>query len=85
MVTAKCPVTHDPVTPGTGVYRIRRILGDHALRYMDENPLAAMRLSDPTKTRIHTIAYELDRDRAPSGWQQRLPDSRHHRLYLAAD
>ena len=42
------------------MYRIRRILGDHALRYMDENPLAAMRLSDPEQTRIHTIAYELD-------------------------
>ena len=50
----------DGATPGTGVYRIRRILGDHALRYLDENPLASMRLSDPTKTRIHTIAYELD-------------------------
>ena len=23
------------------------ILGEHALRYMDENPIAAMRLSDP--------------------------------------
>ena len=26
---------------------------------MDENPLAAMRLSDPTQTRIYTINYEL--------------------------
>ena len=50
----------DGATPGTGVYRIRRILGDHALRYMTRNPLAAMRLSDPEQTRIHTIAYELD-------------------------
>ena len=48
-----------PPTPGDDYYRIRRILGEHALRYMDENPLAAMRLSDPDKTRIHTINYEL--------------------------
>ena len=27
-----------PVTPGDDYYRIRRILGDHALRYMAESP-----------------------------------------------
>ena len=54
-----CYLTPEAATPGTGYYRIRRILGSHALRYLDENPLAAMRLSDPSQTRIHTISYEL--------------------------
>ena len=38
---------HDTPTPGNPYYFNRRVLGDHALRYMDENPIAAMRLSDP--------------------------------------
>ena len=38
---------HDTPTPGTPYYFNRRVLGEHALRYMDENPIAAMRLSDP--------------------------------------
>ena len=45
----------NPVTPGDDYYRIRRILGEHALRYLDENPTASFRLSDPSQTRIHTI------------------------------
>ena len=40
---------HDTPTPGTPYYFNRRILGEHALRYMDENPIAAMRLSDPER------------------------------------
>ena len=57
-----CPIggPDDAATPGTDFYRIRRILGEHALRYLDENPLAAMRLSNPEQSRIHTINYELD-------------------------
>ena len=46
---AASPTAPDDVpTPGTGYYRYRHILGDHALRYMDENPILAMRLSDPS-------------------------------------
>ena len=41
------PATTLP-TPGTDYYFDSvRSLGEHALRYMDENPIAAMRLSDP--------------------------------------
>ena len=36
----------DLPTPGTDYYKFRRILGDHALRYMDENPIAAIRFTD---------------------------------------
>ena len=49
----------DSPTPGPDYYKVRRILGEHALRYMDENPIAAMRLSDPSQTRIHTVNFEL--------------------------
>ena len=49
----------DVPTPGTDYYKIRKITGEHALRYMDENPIAAMRLSDPNQHRIHTVGYEL--------------------------
>ena len=57
-----------PTTHAEEYYRIRRILGEHALRYMDENPIAAMRLSDPAQHRIHTVSYELtDEERAKAG------------------
>ena len=61
--------TYDTPTPGTPYYFNRRILGEHALRYMDENPIAAMRLSDPNaQTRIHTVGYELtDEERTKAG------------------
>ena len=58
---------------------VRHILGDHALRYMDENPILAMRLSDPTKVRIHTANYELTEVERRQAAQQRLPDTRDHR------
>ena len=52
-----------PLTTLTAVF-----LGEHALRYMDENPIAAMRLSDPGQTRIHTVGYELtDEERTKAG------------------
>ena len=51
---------HDAPTPGGAYYRNRKILGDHALRYMDENPIAAMRLSDPSQAPPSTRStYEL--------------------------
>ena len=53
---------------GPDYYKFRKILGEHALRYMDENPIAAMRLSDPGETRIHTVSYELtDEERTKAG------------------
>ena len=57
-----------PVTPGKDCYRIRRIIGEHALRYMSENPITSIRLSDPRQTRIHTVNYELtDEERVKAG------------------
>ena len=53
------PTQEEPVNQAPAYYRIRRILGEHALRYLDENPIASMRLSDPTETRIHVVNYEL--------------------------
>ena len=65
-----CEVTgkDNAPTPGTDYYKFRRILGDHALRYLNENPISAMRLSDPTQSRIHTVNYELtDEERIKAG------------------
>lgn len=56
-----CDFTDDtnPPTPGTDYYKFRKILGEHALRYLDENPISAIRLADPDQTRIHTVNHEL--------------------------
>ena len=86
------PVAAPPTAPidtpqrkAPDYYFVRKIARrDHALRYMDENPIAAMRLSDPTRRPASTPSdYELtDEERAKAG-EQRLPDTRHHRLHLA--
>ena len=46
-------------TPGTPYYRMRRILGEHALRYISEHNPSQLRFADPTQKRIETIAHEL--------------------------
>ena len=55
------PATSDPkaTTPGTPFYRIRRILGQHALRYIAEHNPSQLRYVDPTVHRVETIAHEL--------------------------
>ena len=70
--TTNCRISYGPHgtprRPAPAYYFNRRILGEHALRYMDENPIAAMRLSDPGQTRIHTVGYELtDEERTKAG------------------
>ena len=57
-----------PRPPAPTTINFRKILGEHALRYMDENPIAAIRLSDPAQTRIHTVNHELtDEERIKAG------------------
>ena len=46
-------------TPGTSYYVMRRILGEHALRYISEHNPSQLRFADPTQKRIETIAHEL--------------------------
>ena len=46
-------------TPGTPFYRIRRILGQHALRYIAEHNPSQLRYADPAVHRVETIAHEL--------------------------
>ena len=38
---------------------MRRILGEHALRYISEHNPSQLRFADPTQKRIETIAHEL--------------------------
>ena len=54
-----CTVQSDPVTPGNDFYRFRRILGDHALRYVAEHDPGTLRFADPHQKRINTISHEL--------------------------
>ena len=51
--------SHIPTTPGTHYYRIRRILGDHALRYIAEHNPSQLRYADPSVHRVETISHEL--------------------------
>ena len=60
--------SHTPTTPGTHYYRIRRILGDHALRYIAEHNPSQLRYADPSVNRVETIAHELtDQERVQAG------------------
>ena len=59
--------SHTPTTPGTDYYRIRRILGDHALRYIAEHNPSQLRYADPSVHRVETISHELTDRRASAG------------------
>ena len=55
-----------PVTPGSDFYRYRRILAEHAHRFLIEHTGGNVRLTDPEEQRIETLAHELtnnDRER----------------------
>ena len=54
-----CYFGPEGTTPGTPYYRIRKILGDHALRYIAEHNPSQLRYVDPTVHRVETIAHEL--------------------------
>ena len=51
-----------PVTPGTDFYRYRRILAEHAHRFLIEHTGGNVRLTDPDQHRIETLAHELTND-----------------------
>ena len=54
-----CYFGPEGTTPGTPFYRIRRILGQHALRYISEHNPSQLRYADPSVHRVETIAHEL--------------------------
>ena len=62
-----CYFGPEATTPGTPFYKFRRIIGEHALRYMAEHDPSTLRFADPLQVRIDTVSHELsdlDRTRA---------------------
>lgn len=57
--TSDSELSKIPVTPGNDYYRVRRILGDHALRFVSEHNPSQLRYADPSQRRIETVAHEL--------------------------
>ena len=66
---ARSPARTTRPTPGTDYYKLPQASSASTpCAIINENPIAAMRLSDPTQSRIHTVNYELtDEERIKAG------------------
>ena len=84
-----------PVTPGNDHYRFRKILSEHAERFISEHNVLQLRYADPDQARIYKVVEELTPEqrvqaantdqfsRGHIGWLWRLIEA--FRIMPAAD